>query len=98
MTIIRVEVVFALPERQVIVALELPAGATLYEAVLRSGLAAQFPGQIDPETTPAGVFGKLEKQPRQRVLADGDRVEIYRPLTIDPKDARRARARRRSGG
>lgn len=41
-----------------------------------------------------GVFGKAEPAPAQRVLVDGERVEIYRPLKIDPKAARKARAQR----
>lgn len=95
MASIRIEVVFALPDRQCVLPLEVAAGTTLHEAVLQSGIAARFPGMIDPDTMSVGVFGKIEKSPRSRLLADGDRVEIYRPLTVDPKEARRARAARK---
>lgn len=91
---IRVEVVFALPERQVVVTLDVPAGTTLREAVRRSGLAGQFPGLVDPEHMPMGVFGKREPDPDRRVLTDGDRIELYRPLALDPRVSRRERARR----
>lgn len=93
---IRIEVVYALPERQEIVALDVPAGTTLREAVELSGIAGRFPsGEIDIAHAVLGVFGKLEKHPERRVLADGDRVEIYRPLRIDPNSARLRRAARR---
>lgn len=98
MTTIRIEVAFALPDRQCVLPLEVAAGTTLYQAVLQSGIAARFPGVIDLDAMAMGVFGKLEKDPQARVLADGDRVEIYRPLTVDPKDARRARAAKKRAG
>lgn len=98
MTTIRIEVAFALPDRQCVLPLEVAAGTTLYRAVLQSGIAAQFPGVIDLDAMAMGVFGKLEKNPQARVLADGDRVEIYRPLTVDPKEARRARAAKKRAG
>ncbi len=88
---IRVEVVYALPDRQWLLAVDVPQGATAQEAVALSGIAALVPG-LDPEQAGVGIFGRIEKTPRERVLEDGDRVEIYRPLTRDPKEARRARA------
>lgn len=69
----------------------LPAGSTIPDAVKASGLAARFP-EIEGAETRFGIFGKIEKEPAARVLKSGDRVEIYRPLLIDPKEARRARA------
>ncbi|MCG3170729.1 MAG: Protein RnfH [Pseudomonadales bacterium] len=90
---IRVEVAYALPERQRIVALEVPRGTTVFQAAERSGLATQFDG-IDLESAKMGIFGKVVANPRTQVLEDGDRVEIYRPLRADPKDARKARARK----
>lgn len=92
---IRIEVVFAAPQRQRVIALTVAAGTTLYEAVLRAGIAAEFPGEIDPEQTPMGIFGQLERAPKLRQLQDGDRIEIYRPLVLDPKEARRLRAQRK---
>ena len=88
---IRVEVVYALPERQLRVGLELPAGATAIEAVLESGLRKRHP-EIDLAHGKIGVFGKVVAP--ETALVDGDRVEIYRPMPIDPKAARRARAAR----
>jgi putative ubiquitin-RnfH superfamily antitoxin RatB of RatAB toxin-antitoxin module len=85
-----VEVVYALPEQQVVVALNVPAGSSLYEAARLSGLAERFGFEL--EAAGLGVFGKLEKAPRERVVRAGERVEIYRPLLIDPKAARQARA------
>lgn len=84
--IIAVEVAWALPERQVIVPLAVPAGTTAEEAIRRSGLLEQFP-EIDLAKNKVGVFGRL--CPLNRVLDEGDRVEIYRPLKADPKEVRR---------
>lgn len=89
-SVIRVEVVFATPERQVLKTLELPRGATVAEALAGSGLEASF-GQIDFEELEVGIWGRLTE--RSCVLQDGDRVELYRPLARDPRDARRELAR-----
>ena len=88
---IAVEVVCALPERQLLLALEVPAGTTLQDAVVRSGILVRFPA-LDAAQLRFGIFGVIEKSPQTRVLAAGDRVEIYRPLLVDPMEARRARA------
>ncbi len=87
---IEVTVVYALPERQVVKTLTVEAGTTLYQAAERSGLAGEF--GLDLASLELGVFGKVEKAPQERVLKAGERVEIYRPLLIDPKEARKARA------
>ena len=84
-----VEVVYALAEAQDTVTLELPAGATLRDAVLRSGMLERHP-EIDLAVQKLGVFGAPAAP--DRPLADGDRVEIYRALVMDPKEARRRRA------
>ena len=86
---IRVEVVYALREEQVLVALELEEGATVRQAIERSGLLQRFP-EIDPVSPKVGIFGRVTAD--ATALQDGDRVEIYRPLVVDPKDARRGRA------
>jgi uncharacterized protein len=86
---ISVQVVFASPQTQVIVDLALKEGASIAEAILTSGICARFP-EIDPDTLQAGVWGKIRS--RDHPLRDGDRVEIYRELKADPKDARRDRA------
>ncbi|MBM7063048.1 RnfH family protein [Pseudomonas sp. UL073] len=90
---IAVEVVYALPDRQSLLRLSLPYGITAREAVERSGLDAQFPG-LDLQHCPMGIFGKALAKPEARVLEDGERVEIYRPLLADPKEVRKQRAAR----
>ncbi len=86
---IPVEVAYALPERQVIIKLEVPADATLEQAIDASGILEKFPG-IDLGKNRVGVFGKLGKLTDP--LHAGDRVEIYRPLIADPKQIRKQRA------
>ena len=86
---ITVEVVYALQDRQELVALKLPAGATAREAVERSGLPEKFP-EIDLEKSKVGVYGKVV--PLDTVVKNGDRVEIYRALIGDPKEIRKLRA------
>lgn len=88
---IHVEVVFATPKKQQIVALELPLGTSVREAALKSGLDAQFEG-LDLAKADLGIFGKAIPKPEETLLNDGDRVEIYRPLIADPKEVRKQRA------
>lgn len=88
--LIKVEVAYALPDRQKIIELDVNEGTTAYEAVIRSGITELFDG-IDVENDPMGIFGKAVK-PREYQLKAGDRVEIYRPLIADPKVVRKARA------
>lgn len=90
---IRVEVVYALPDKQKLLSLQVPVGTTMFEAAQQSGITEQFP-ELDLASASMGVFGKVEGSPRERVMRDGERVEIYRPLTVDPKDNRKARAQR----
>lgn len=86
---IRVEVAYAEPERQWLIALELPVGASVGEAVAASGLAQRFPAWR--EAPPAmGIWGRPVSADQR--LQDGDRVELYRSLSMDPKTARRRRA------
>lgn len=68
--------------------LTLPAGSTLAQALQASGLAARYPA-LDLAHAPVGVWGR--KAAREQVLRQGDRVEVYRPLRVDPKMARRER-------
>ena len=81
--------VYARPDRQLIVALELDPGTTAREAALESGLDAYF-DDLDLAQVPLGIFG--EKVADDAVLAAGDRVELYRPLLQDPMQRRRQRA------
>jgi len=86
---ISVEVAYALPDRQIILVLEVAPGATLAEIIHLSGILEQFP-EIDLGKNKVGVFGKLGKL--TDTLCAGDRVEIYRPLIADPKAVRKQRA------
>lgn len=90
---IEVEVAYALPKEQRIIPLRVEEGCTLYQAALRSGIAEEFP-EIDLERAPMGIFGKAARDPHSQTLRAGDRVEIYRPLKLDPKAARAQRAAR----
>ncbi|MFM0741023.1 RnfH family protein [Paraburkholderia xenovorans] len=83
-----IEVCYASASEQVLIAVDLPEGATLQQALDASGILKRFP-QIDLGTQKVGVFGKLK--PLDTVLADHDRVEIYRPLLVDPKLSRQRR-------
>ncbi len=85
---IEVEVAYALPEEQELVALEVPAGTTVEEAIRLSGILDRHP-EIDLQVNKVGIFGKVTRP--STVLRPGDRVEIYRPLKADPKEVRRRR-------
>lgn len=86
---ITVEIAYALPQRQAIIALKVASGTTAQSAVIASGILGQFP-EIDLTTNRMGIFGKLAKP--DTVLENMDRVEIYRPLIADPKAIRKRRA------
>lgn len=95
-TSIGVEVAYATPQQQRIIALTVPHGTSAFDAVLQSGITREFP-EIDPAAASMGIFskpldGKSLPLPRDYQLKARDRVEIYRPLLIDPKAARLARA------
>lgn len=83
---IEVEVVFAGADRQRLIAVTLPHGATVDDAITRSAIAQQFPDE-SLEKLQAGIWGRPVQ--RNHVLSDGDRVEIYRLLALDPREARR---------
>ena len=83
------EVAFALPDRQSILVVESETEMTALDAVNASGIFELYP-EIDRENLKLGVFGKITKA--DAVLNEGDRVEIYRPLIADPKEARKKRA------
>ena len=88
---VKVEVVYATAERQWLLACEVPDGVTVREALRLSGIAAQVHG-LDVEECLVGIFGKLIADAHERMVEEGDRLEIYRPLLLDPKEARRQRA------
>jgi len=80
------------PERQELIAVTVSDEATAVDAIRASGIEARFP-EIDLSQQSIGVFARVLKDPEHHhVLSEGDRVEIYRPLVIDPKDARASRA------
>jgi putative ubiquitin-RnfH superfamily antitoxin RatB of RatAB toxin-antitoxin module len=83
-----IEVCYALADEQALITVELPAGATLQQALEASGILRRYPN-IDLGTQKVGVFGRLKTL--ETVLADHDRVEIYRPLLVDPKVSRQRR-------
>ena len=87
-----VELVYALPEAQDVIALEVAPGTTVGEAIALCGLAARY--GIDVSAAATGIHG--QRVSADTVLREGDRVEIYRPLTADPKQARRRRAARQT--
>lgn len=86
---ISVEVAYARLATQRIYTLELPSTATVREAIERCAVLSEFP-EIDLHRNKVGIFGKVTKL--DQVLRAGDRVEIYRPLIADPKQARKQRA------
>ena len=86
---IKVEVAYALPQRQAIVPLQVAPGTTAQQAALASNLQRQFPN-LDIAEAKLGVFGKAVAP--DYVLQAGERVEIYRPLIADPKQVRKQRA------
>ena len=92
METLRVEVVYALPETQTVLRVQLPAGATVAEAIAASGICGRHP-EIDLARQPVGVFG--HRVSLERPLRPDDRIEIYRPLAADPKTSRRRRAAKR---
>jgi hypothetical protein len=94
--LLSIEVCYARPQAQTLIAVTLPAGATVRDAIEASAIASRHP-EIDPATMKIGVFGKPTSL--DAPLADHDRVEIYRPLIVDPKLARQRRVEktRRAG-
>jgi putative ubiquitin-RnfH superfamily antitoxin RatB of RatAB toxin-antitoxin module len=88
---VEIEVVYAAEDRQVLLAVTVPAGTQLRAAVQASGIAVQFP-ELDLADCPLGIFGRVVTDADVRPVQDGDRIEIYRPLLADPKEVRRLRA------
>ena len=84
-----VEVVYATPDEQVLETLTVPANSTVEDVIRRSSLLERFP-EIDLAVNKVGIFGKATRP--TAMLHPGDRIEIYRPLIADPKEARKKRA------
>lgn len=92
--VITVQVCHALPASAFLETVELPAGATIAQAIRASGLLARH-AEIDLAVNQVGIYGK--KKALDTMLRTHDRVEVYRPLQADPKEARRRRAGRKGG-
>ncbi len=86
---LQIEVAYALPESSSLIALEVAAGTSIEQAIHLSGIMQRHP-EIDLSVNRVGLFGR--RAALDTLLVAGDRVEIYRPLSIDPKTARRLRA------
>jgi putative ubiquitin-RnfH superfamily antitoxin RatB of RatAB toxin-antitoxin module len=84
-----IEIVYALPEQQTLLSVQVPEGSTVADGVTLSGILERHP-DIDFARSKLGLFGKLSKA--DALLRDHDRIEIYRPLIADPKEVRRQRA------
>jgi len=85
----KVEVAYAKPNVQVLLSVDVPKNSTAETAIVASGILNRFP-EIDLAKNKIGIFSKV--CPIDQPIKPGDRVEIYRPLIADPKEARRARA------
>lgn len=88
---IRVEVAYALPEKQFLRQISLPTGSTVEQAIIASGLLI-LRTDIDLKKNKVGIYSRSVKLTDE--VHEGDRVEIYRPLLVDPKELRRQRAER----
>ena len=86
--LVRVSVVWATPAAQDVIEVALPIGASIATAIAQSGLVERY--SIDLAALRVGIHGRLAEP--DAAIADGDRIEIYRPLVAEPKEARRARA------
>ena len=87
---LEVEVVYARPEQQLLIQLKVPRGSTARDAIVRSNILNDVPG-LDLETLAVGIFAR--RVTLDYFLKTGDRVEIYRSLTMSPVEARRWRAK-----
>lgn len=91
MTKLTVEIAYATPEKQEILVREVDEGTSVFDAAKGSGIDEVFP-EIDFDAIDMGIFGKVVRAPKNEAIREGDRVELYRPLIIDPKQARLNRA------
>lgn len=87
--LVEIEVACAWPDKQVVRLLRVPVGTTARQALHRSGLADEF-ADLDTAASPLGVFGRTV--PDSYVPCAGERIEVYRPLRVNPREARKQRA------
>lgn len=91
---ITAEVAYATPEQQILLTVTVPQGSTALEVIEGSGLLEKVPS-LQAENLQVGVFSQRLKSPTEYEVKEGDRLEVYRPLLIDPKQARRERAQQK---
>jgi uncharacterized protein len=87
---LQIEIAYAEPQRGIVKMLRLPPGSCIADALRLAALDPDF-AAVDLATAPFGIFGRAARA--DQALQDGDRIEIYRPLAVDPKEARRTRAK-----
>jgi len=87
---LQIEIAYARPDHQEIITLQVASGTTIEIAIHESGILAHFP-EIDLDKQKVGVFSQLREL--TDLVKAGDRIEIYRPLTLDPKESRRKKAK-----
>ncbi|MBV1916094.1 MAG: RnfH family protein [Pseudomonadales bacterium] len=88
---IEIEVAYATPDKQLILTVSVAEDCSVYDAAVASGIDKKFP-EINLESSKMGIFSKLVSKPKLQTLKPGDRIEVYRPLLIDPKESRKNRA------
>lgn len=93
--LITIEVAFALPQQQFLRRLQVPAGTSIHQAIKLSGVEDFYP-EKDSSTLKTGIYGKITSP--ETILYQNDRIEIYRPLIIDPKEKRRLKSDRLTKG
>ena len=86
---VKVELAFATPEKQLLREFDVPAGSSVADVIARGNLAREFPA-LSLEDAQAGIWGRPVG--RDHIVKDGDRIELYRPLQMDPREARRLKA------
>ena len=89
--LIEIEVAYALPDKQILECLKVPNGTSVAQAIRLSEICSKFL-EIQPNDKNLGIFGKLVKP--ELILRNHDRIEIYRSLTVDPKEKRRKRVKK----
>nr|CAA6829928.1 MAG: UPF0125 protein yfjF [uncultured Thiotrichaceae bacterium] len=89
-TMINIEVVYPLPDEQILFKLEVEEGASIRDGIEASGVLEHYSDLLDIDNMKVGLFGKMA--PMKTVLRAKDRIEIYRPLIADPKEVRKQRA------
>lgn len=93
---VRLEVAYATPGQQWLTTIDVPAGTSVRDAAIIANTKLQLPG-VDATRAALGIFGERfdDAAVTSRLVRAGDRIEIYRPLTLDPKELRRAKAKAR---